>query len=63
MGMLIINQDLSITNDNDSVFETIESFKNKEVQENLKRLKQSINDLKENGVEIGICLKFDASKF
>jgi hypothetical protein len=64
MATVIWNSDLSIANDNDKMFEHLHGIA-KEVggdfENNLSKLSSAIEALKSNKLEVGLCVKWDAS--
>jgi len=58
MGKIIVNQDLSIHNDNVKMFEIIEWDKDEELLTLSEEMKNLIDKFSKKGIEIGICLKY-----
>lgn len=64
MSTVVINSNLTIKNDNHIILETIEwinSFKQQEeINQQLIHLKEAIRILAENGIEVGLCVKYNS---
>jgi hypothetical protein len=59
MGEIIVNQDLSIYNDNDKMLKILEYDKDEELISLTEEIKTLIYKFSKKGVEIGICLKYE----
>ncbi|NBG67416.1 hypothetical protein [Acidiluteibacter ferrifornacis] len=59
MGLIIVNQDLSIYNDNEKMFRLIEWDKDGELCSMSEEMKLLIDKFSKKGIEIGISLKYE----